>query len=407
MDIGQPGSTLTRMDSLPETVLQFGAGNFLRAFADLFLHQANEQGQQANEQGQHIGRVVVIQSTGAGRADLLNRRGGRYHVVIRGLENGQVVDRVEECASISRALVADRQWADVLALAGSPELKFMLSNTTEAGYALDPRDQANPPVAHAPGPPRSFPAKLTAVLFARWQAKQPGVTIMPCELLEDNAETLRGIVVKLAGAWRLAAEFNSWVENECVWLSSLVDRIVPGPPEEHPLSATDPLLLMAEPFAFWALESKPQAARWVEHPALLRTADVKPYFLRKVRILNGAHTALVCRVGVKRFETVREALDDDATRAWLERLLFEEIVPTLEGRVDGPERFARQTIERFRNPFLRHRLETIAVHHAEKREIRLMTTYREYQTKFGRVPPLLHDLITAMPSFPSPLAGEG
>ena len=371
--------------SLPETVLQFGAGNFLRAFADLFVHHANEQGQE-------VGRVVVVQSTGDGRANLLNQQNGRYHVVVRGLENGQVVDRVEECASISRALFANSQWADVLAVAASPQLRFVLSNTTEAGYALDPADRAEG------GPPASFPAKLTAVLHARWRAKQPGVTVMPCELLEDNAETLLGIVLQLADAWRLPAEFKAWVETECVWLSSLVDRIVPGKPDDHPLLASDPLLLMAEPFAFWALQTKPRAARWVEHPAILRTTDVKPYFLRKVRILNGAHTALVSKVGLKRFETVREALDDEPTRTWLERLLFEEIVPTLEGRVDGPERFARQTIERFRNPFLKHRLDSIAVHHAAKREVRLVPTHREYQEKFGRVPPLLDEVLKA----PSP-----
>ncbi len=370
------------MSTFPETVLQFGAGNFLRAFADLFLHQANEQ-------GQNIGRVVVVQSTGDGRANLLNRQGGRYHVVVRGLENGRAVDRVEECASISRALFANSQWADVIAVATSPELRFILSNTTESGYALDPADWTEG------APPRSFPAKLTAVLHARWRAKQPGVTLLPCELFEDNADKLRGLVLQLADAWNLPADFVRWVENDCVWLSSLVDRIVPGKPADHPLLATDPLLLMAEPFAFWALQTKPGAAKWVEHPAILRTADVKPYFLRKVRILNGAHTALVSKVGLNRFRTVCEALDDGATRSWLERLLFEEIVPTLEGRVDGPERFARQTIERFRNPFLEHQLAKIAEYHAAKRDIRLVPTYQEYQAKFGRVPPLLDEVLKA------------
>jgi tagaturonate reductase len=370
------------MAELPETILQFGAGNFLRAFADLFVHQANEQ-------GQAVGRIVVVQSTGGGRADLLNRQGGRYHVVVRGLENGQVVDRVEECASVSRALVADRQWTDVLEASTAEELRFILSNTTEAGYEIDAADRG----ADAPRTPKSFPAKLTAVLLARWRAGQGGVTVMPCELIEDNAVKLRGLVFQLADKWSLPAEFRRWVENECVWLSSLVDRIVPGPPEEHPLLQTDPLLLMAEPFAFWALGANPRACKWAEHPAILRTDDVKPYFLRKVRILNGAHTALVAKVGLERFDTVREALDDDATRSWLEPLYFEEIVPTLEGRVDGPEQFARQVIERFRNPFLRHRLETIAVNQAAKREIRLVPTYQEYREKFGRVPPLLDEVL--------------
>jgi tagaturonate reductase len=376
------------MSTLPETVLQFGAGNFLRAFADLFLHQANEQ-------GQAVGRVVVVQSTGDARATRLNRQGGRYHVVVRGLENGQVVDRVEEAASISRALVAASQWPDVLAVARSPALKFILSNTTESGYALDPAD-ANYDV-RSDTAPKSFPAKLTAVLFARWQARQPGVTLLPCELFEDNADKLRAIVLELAGGWKLPDGFRAWVERDCCWLSSLVDRIVPGPPADHPLLASDPLVLLAEPFAFWALQTKPNAAKWVEHPAILRTADVKPYFLRKVRILNGAHTALVSKVGLRRFATVREALDDEPTRTWLERLLFEEIVPTLEGRVDGPELFARQTIERFRNPFLEHQFTKIAEHHAAKREIRLVPTYHEYQEKFGRVPPLLDEVLKAPP----------
>lgn len=232
------------MANLPETILQFGAGNFLRAFAELFVHQANER-------GQAVGRIVVLQSTGGGRAELLNRQAGRYHVVIRGLENGQVVDRVEECASISRALIADRQWADVLELAASPDLRFIVSNTTEAGYAVDPADEKYPPVAQPPGPPKSFPAKLTAVLHERWRAGRGGVTVMPCELIEDNAVKLGGLVRQLADAWSLPAEFRRWVTDECIWLGSLVDRIVPGPPEEHPLLHSDPLLLLAEPFAFW------------------------------------------------------------------------------------------------------------------------------------------------------------
>jgi tagaturonate reductase len=374
------------MDTLPETVLQFGAGNFLRAFVDLFVHQGNDQ-------GQNVGRVVVVQSTGGGRADLLNRQNGRYHVVVRGLDNGKVVDRVEESASISRALIADSQWADVIAAAASPELRFVVSNTTETGYGLHRGDDEVYPAILDSVAPQSFPAKLTAVLHARWKSGLPGLTIMPCELIENNAVKLLVLVKDMSNGWCLPAEFRTWVESECVWLSSLVDRIVPGPPAEHPLLATDPLLLMAEPFAFWALETKPQAARWVDQPAILRTADVTPYFLRKVRILNGAHTALVAKVGFNRFTTVREALDDDATRDWLQRLLFEEIVPTLEGRVDGPAQFARQVIERFRNPFLRHRFVDIAVHQEQKRDIRLLPTYREYVAKFGRVPPLLAEVM--------------
>src|SRR2546423_5477583 len=186
------------MSTLPEPVLQFGAGNFLRAFADLFLYQANEQ-------GQNVGRVVVVQSTGDARANLLNQQGGKYHVVVRGLENGQVVDRVEEVGSVSKALFAATQWPAILATACAPELQFIISNTTEAGYALDPADDEHEPASD--DVPASFPAKLTAVLHARWMAGRAGVTLLPCELLEDNADRLLAIVLKLADTWNLPAKF--------------------------------------------------------------------------------------------------------------------------------------------------------------------------------------------------------
>src|SRR5436309_1721248 len=170
------------MSDLPESILQFGSGKFLRGFADLFIHQANEE-------GQRVGRVVVVQTTGAERADLLNRQGGRYHVAVRGLAGGQVIDRVEESASISRAIVAARQWLDVVAVARSPELRGIISNTAEAGYVLDPAD--TPDMA----PPRSFPAKLLLLLAERHRAGLPGVDVFPCELFEENADKLLGLLM--------------------------------------------------------------------------------------------------------------------------------------------------------------------------------------------------------------------
>jgi tagaturonate reductase len=370
---------------LPETVLQFGAGNFLRAFADLFIHQANEQ-------GQAVGRVVVVQSTGDERANLLNQCGGRYGVAVRGLEGEQTVDRVEEAASISRALCAATQWEDVLAVAASTDLRFVISNTTEAGYKYDESDLIL--CQHSPGPvPKSFPGKLTAVLHARYLAGKPGLTVMPCELIEDNADKLLGLVMSIGEAWGLPTAFLHWASHECVWLSSVVDRIVPGRPHDHPLLEGDPLLVAAEPYALWVLQDKPKAARFADHPAIVRTPDVKPYFLRKVRILNGAHTALVSKVGLAKFETVGEALDHPETRAWLEELLYGEIVPTLAGRCEGPEAFARQVLERFRNPFLRHRLADIAQYHAAKKDVRLTPTHREFRKKYGHVPPVLDEVL--------------
>jgi tagaturonate reductase len=362
------------MSALPETILQFGTGGFLRAFVDLFVHHANEH-------GDAIGRIVAVQSTGDSRAKLLNDRNGCYHIVIRGSENKQIIDCVEECSSISRALVAASQWDDVLAFARSPDLKYIVSNTTEAGYAIDS--------------PTSFPARLQAVLFARWEAGRPPVTLMPCELIEDNADKLRGLVVQLAQQRDDPPAFIDWLMHQCVWLCSLVDRIVPGRPSEHPLLESDPLLLMAEPYALWALQEKPGAHPWFNHPAIVRTPDVKPYFLRKVRILNGAHTALVGYVGVNRFATVLDAMNDEPTAEWLHHLLFEEIVPVLEGRCDDPAGFAHQTLERFSNPFLRHKLADIAVNHEMKRAIRLMPTIAEFRAKFGKEPRLLTAAIGA------------
>ncbi len=371
--------------TLPETILQFGAGRFLRAFADLFVHQANEE-------GQNVGRIVIVQSTGDERAAALNRQHGRYHVAVRGYENGNVVDRVETSASISRALVASSQWNEVRALARSPELRVVLSNTTESGYNLDPADQPSD------APPRSFPAKLLAVLRERFDAGQRGLVIVPCELREHNADTLRGILVQLAGEWKLSKEFTAWMQNECVWLNTLVDRIVVDPAADHPLRAEDAMLTVCEPYALWAIQEK--TTPFIRHSAIVWTPDVQPYFLRKVRILNGAHTALLIKAWPRGFKTVRDAVLDAELGQWLERLLFEEIVPVLRGRVDGPEAFARQVLDRFRNPFFEHQLASIAAHHADKVSVRLIPTRDEFQTQFGRTPPLLHEVL----SMPPPIA---
>jgi tagaturonate reductase len=370
------------MSDLPETVLQFGSGKFLRGFADLFIHEANRE-------GRNVGRIVVVQTTGESRANLLNKQGGCYHVLIRGLDNGQTVDHVEECESISRALVATQRWADVLNVARSPQLRIIISNTAEVGYTLDPADQATDK------PPRSFPAKLLLVLKERYETGQPGVTILPCELFEHNADLLRGLLLQLADSWGMTRGFAEWMRSECVWHNTLVDRIVSAQPAEHPLLAKDALLTVAEPFAFWAIETKTGEGGPFRHWAIKTTTDVMPYFLRKVRILNAAHTALVTKAVPRGFTTVRDAVNDPDIAAWLDRLLFEEIVPVLRGRVEGPEEFARQTLERFRNPFLVHKISDILSYHDAKVEIRLIPTRDEFQKMFGRVPPLIDEAITA------------
>ena len=368
------------MDPLPETILQFGTGKFLRGFADLFLHQANQE-------GQAVGRVVAVQTTGEERARLLQAQGGRYHVVVRGLADGRLVERVEESASISRALMAGRQWDEVLAVARAPELRYVLSNTAEAGYNLDPQDR--PGMA----PPRSFPGKLLLALWGRFRAGRPGVDLLPCELFEHNADRLQRTVLDLAASWGLPEDLRRWLRAECRWHNALVDRIVTLQPVDDPRLAGDALSVVAEPYALWAIEVKEGAPGRFRHPAVLATPDVNPYFLRKVRILNAAHTAMAVKARARGLRTVLEAMNDREVSAWLERLLFEEVLPTLEGRVAGPEAFARQTLERFRNPFLAHKISDILTYHDERVKIRLVPTRDEFVAKFGRRPPLLDEAI--------------
>ena len=373
------------MGDMDETILQFGTGKFLRCFSDLFLHEANDVGQPA-------GRVVALQSTGAGRADDLNRQHGRYHVAVRGLQDGQPVDHTLEVRSIGRALAAQRDWPDVLAAACVPTLRAVVSNTTEAGYALDTEDAA------VDAPPRSFPAKLLRLLEARHAAGLPSVALLPCELLDGNADRLRGLVLEQARRWQLPGSSQAWIAAECSWHNTLVDRIVSAPRADDPLAVGDPLFAVAEPFALWLVEGLPAVPGLVDHPAVRSVADVTPYALRKVRILNGAHTALVAKARPLGFETVREAVADPQIGPWLRSLLLEEIVPTIEDRTEDAAQFARDVLERFANPFLDHRLADIALHHDVKLETRLAPTFREYCRQFGHGPKLLGEIVVLAPA---------
>ena len=361
---------------MPETILQFGGGSFLRAFADVFVHEANAE-------GECVGRIVVVQSTEGNRAALLNAQGGNYHVVFRGLSDGVEIDRTLAVQCISRALIAKSEWTQVIQVARSPELRMIISNTTEAGYSRIDNDD--------PEMPRSFPARLLGVLDARYRAGLPGLSVLPCELVEPNGDLLRELVLGQAEAWRLDAGLQDWIRHDVRWMNTLVDRIVSGKPEAHPLLTSDGLLTAAEPFALWVVEAR--AGDLFEHPCIRFVPDVRPYALRKVRILNGAHTALVCKALPSGLRTVREAVGDPAVGRWLRRLVFDEIVPTIEHVVEDVRQFAEQVLERFANPFLDHRLEDIALHHDEKVKVRLMPTFEAYLKAFGRPPELLGNIL--------------
>lgn len=366
---------------LPETILQFGAGNFLRGFADFFVSEANRS---ANPPG----KIVVVQSTGIERAEALNKAKGRYHVAVRGVKNGEVIDETHEVDSISRALHAGTQWTEVLDFATSPDLRWIFSNTTEAGFVLEETDR----VRSEDKAPDSFPAKLLAVLLARHAAGLPGVTILPYELIENNAGKLLALVLEQASRWNVKSDTVRWIGNECRWLNNLVDRIVPGRPKEHPLLESDPLLIVAEPFALWAIEDP--AGCGIEHPAIVACSDISTHFRRKVRILNGVHSALVCKALPMGISTVREALSHPDVGRWTERLLFDEIVPVLEDHCDDPKGFAHSVLDRGLNPFFDHHLSSIALSHEAKVAVRLVPTRDEFTQRFGREPEILSSLLS-------------
>lgn len=367
---------------LPETILQFGAGRFLRAFVDRFV-------QNANDAGQRVGRAVVVQSTAGQRADLLKSQPEGYHVLVRGIVNGETVERTERVASISRALVAQSEWNDVLAVARSADLKYVVTNATEAGYAVEAGDRLDS------SPPTSMPAKLTRVLWERFQAGGETLVLLPCELIEGNAGKLREIVTTVARDWKLPEAFIDWAGGKCLWLNNLVDCIVTPAPADHPLAATDKLLVSAEPYYLWAIQ-RPTGAdpALFQHPAIQIVDDLTPYYLRKVRILNGLHTSMAAKFRPAGFETVLQVLSDRDACRWLRALCYEEIVPTIAYRVDDVAEFADQTFDRLRNPFLAHKLSDILLNHAAKVKVRLQPTHDEYVKLFGRTPKKLTEALT-------------
>ena len=369
---------------MDETILQFGTGRFLRCFVGMFA-------QDLNDGDAPIGKIVAVQSTGSERAAQINARGGVYRAAVRGLLDGRAVDRVVNIESISRAVPANEKWGELLELAQNASLRYVVSNTTEAGLALAKEDAAGNK------PPVSYPAKLLALLVTRYETNGEGVAVLPCELVEQNGDRLLELVLEQANQWRLPGDMIDWLQDACTWRNTLVDRIVAAPPEGDQAAKDDPLFAVAEPFALWVIEGPPVPAL-AAHPSIQFVDRLEPYHLRKVRILNGAHTALVAKALPLGIETVRQAVEDERIRPWLERLLFEEIVPTIADRTDGTEEFARSVLERFANPFLEHRLADIALHHDKKLETRLRPTYGEYHIAFGRKPELLGEILEASES---------
>jgi len=343
-------------------ILQFGTSRFLQAHADLFVHQALEQ-QQA------LGKITVVQTTGsaqsAQRLAAFNAPGG-YPVRIRGIESGAVVDQEHCVTSITAGLHADHDWPAVRALAAGP-VQVIVSNTGDRGYELSAQD--GPELLGAATPPRSFPAKLLDLLHHRYRHGGSPVTLYPCELVANNGSMLRGLVCKLAREWQLDEAFLAYLEDTCVWVNSLVDRIVSEPIE--------PAGAVAEPYAIWVIEAQENMVLPCTHPQIVVTDKLEPYERRKLFLLNLGHTFLAeqwLQWGRPEDETVLQAMSDPKLRAELEALWEEEVLPVFQARGEGKiaRAYLTQVRDRFNNPFLAHRLADIAQNHEEKKRRRLL-----------------------------------
>ncbi len=375
--------------ALPERVLQFGTGAFLRGFADYFIDCANRK-------GAFNGRVVVVGSTGSGRTQRFNAQDGLYTLCVRGREHGEIVDRQQVITAVSRALSARDQWPDVLVCARNPDLSVVISNTTEVGITYDATDRPDL------NPPRSFPGKLTAWLYERARAfmydPNKGVTVLPCELIDDNGEVLYDIVQRLAMRWNLGTAFLRWLEEANTFHNTLVDRIVPGTPQDaealyQQLGYHDALLTVAEPYRLWAIEAEGTAQSRFPlsgvDPGIVVTSDIEPYRERKVRILNGVHTITVPLALLSGLHTVGEAMEDAVVSSFVQRVLHQEIVPSLESDSQQAQAFGEAVLDRFRNPFIRHMLLDITFQQTAKLGVRVLPSLLSYVRKYNTLPPAL------------------
>ncbi|CAM3672987.1 tagaturonate reductase [Cohnella lubricantis] len=387
---GEDAEQYERLMGYPVKVLQIGEGSFLRGFADWMIHRCNKQ-------GLFEGGVAVSQPRPSGAAKLaeLKRQDGLYHQWIRGLQGGKTVDELELVSVFSRMIDPYEEWGEFLALADGPELEAVVSNTTEAGLTYQPSEWA------PDHPVLSYPGKLAVFLHRRFERFQgdpaSGLLLLPCELVERNGDKLRDIVLRHAQDWGLPEAFSKWIREHNRFLNSLVDRIVTGYPEAEAeerlaeLGVEDRLLNAAEPYHLWAIEGEPELdavlpfaraglnVRWVD--------ELQPYQLRKVRILNGAHT-LIASVGLLNgLSEVREAVEHPVYGEFIRGAIMDEIVPMVPLPEEEMRRYAEEVLERFANPFVRHKLADISLNSLSKFKVRLLPTLEAYVERTGELPP--------------------
>ena len=374
----------------PEKILQFGEGNFLRAFVDWMIDKANRD-------GIYEGSIVLCQPIAQGLKDMINAQDGVYTLAMRGAENGQPVENIEVLTSVSRCINPYEDYDELMAIARSADLEVVVSNTTEAGIAYHEGDKLTD------RPPVSFPAKVTTFLYERYKAfngdPEKGLLFLPVELIDNNGAELKRIVLQYASEWDLGDDFTNWVNTANEFTSTLVDRIVTGYPRdevsyfEEKLGYKDNVIVTSELFNLWVIEGdKKWADKLPVHKTdanVIWTDDVKPYKKRKVRILNGAHTSTVLAAYLAGYDIVMDFMKDDTIRSFMNTVIYDEVIPTLDLPKEELEDFAAAVNDRFANPYIKHKLLDIALNSCSKFNARCLPSLLGYVEEKGELPKCL------------------
>ncbi|MDR3627054.1 MAG: tagaturonate reductase [Ignavibacteriaceae bacterium] len=396
-DIKSKDISIGPLENMPEKVIQFGEGNFLRAFVDW---QFNE----LNKQGLFNGRVVLVQPLEKGMVNTINEQDGLYTLLLRGIQQGKEIEKTEIITSVSRGLNPYEDWKGFLECAANPELRYMVSNTTEAGIAYSnlpfPEDAC----------PSTFPAKAAAFLYERFKKfngdANKGLIILACELIENNGSTLKKYILRHAEDWKLGKDFINWIENANYFCNTLVDRIVPGYPKDEikeiteKLGYEDKVIVAAEIFHLWVIEGDEKIKDELPFAKaglnVAWTNDLQKYRTLKVRILNGSHTTFTIPSFLAGNDTVRDSVNDEVIGKYLNEALFKEIIPVLNFPEEKKLEFAKEIFGRFRNPFIKHYLLSIALNSVSKFKVRVLPSLLEYQKANKRLPDALTFSLAAL-----------
>lgn len=378
---------ISHLPSYEIKLVQFGEGNFLRAFVDYAFHILNET---CNTE---VG-IAVVQPIDRGTLDLLEEQDGLYTLFSKGFSNGKLIEEKYLISNVVKCINPYREYSEYTDLARLDSLEYIVSNTTEAGITYSDTD------SFEMSPPSGFPAKLTVLLYKRFEhfegASDKGLTIIPCELINYNGDTLKYIILQYAKKWRLGESFEKWIEENNSFHNTLVDRIVPGYPKdnldnyEKELDYKDNLIVNSESFFLWVIEGDERlSSRLPFHKTGLNVKFVKDmqiYRTRKVRILNGAHTSMVPFGLLYGTRTVKETIDDPFAGKFVNDLIFEEIIPTLDLEKSELIEFANAVLDRFRNPFIVHLLSSISINSISKFKVRVLPSLLDFLEKTGNLP---------------------